>query len=327
MAGKLVFEPIDGNGRFRFPSKIDSELCGKLEDLSDAAIDRAGYENGLTAIIRQEPEFLDARVYLASYHLELGQFSVAQQIASLGMAIATSLIPADFKKRIDWLELGNRPFLRLLAIATLANVHMKHHKEAIRLIKMSLKFNPNDNLGLRVMLGSEQLRAGQEMAKKSLAKHTDMFPSCHYELALAYIQDGDWAAAATALRKGFCDNLYIAEMLCGMEITTPLRLWHGTNHAEPGYAADYIGQYGDLWDEQPESKRFVRWLFNHSSVLRERADMLACREELHWTEKLGQRSNILDRLRALMAGVDDHLSRELVRKRTDRFGVEHYPWQ
>ena len=50
-------------------------------------------------------------------------------------------------------------------------------------------------------------------------------------------------AAATALRHGFIENGYIAEILCGMPRPLPLAIWHGSNLAEPEYAEDYVEMF------------------------------------------------------------------------------------
>lgn len=42
------------------------------------------------------------------------------------------------------------------------------------------------------------------------------YPPYHYELALMHLQTTELVPAATASRRGFCANPYIAEPLCGM---------------------------------------------------------------------------------------------------------------
>lgn len=59
-----------------------------------------------------------------------------------------------------------------------------------------------------------------------------------------------WVAAATALRRGFAANPYIAELLGGNPSPAPLAIWHGTNMTEPGGARKYIQMYGTYWHNQ-----------------------------------------------------------------------------
>jgi hypothetical protein len=41
--------------------------------------------------------------------------------------------------------------------------------------------------------------------------------------------------------------------------------------AKPETVTDYIEMFGELWFRHPEALAFVRWLFNHSSIMAERA--------------------------------------------------------
>jgi hypothetical protein len=55
------------------------------------------------------------------------------------------------------------------------------------------------------------------------------FPPYFYELALCCMLNDDWVAAATALRRGFAANPYIAEILAGNPNPVPLAIWHSTH--------------------------------------------------------------------------------------------------
>ncbi|HAN4366894.1 TPA: hypothetical protein IFC13_005368, partial [Escherichia coli] len=45
-------------------------------------------------------------------------------------------------------------------------------------------------------------------------------------------------------------------------------------------AEDYYATYSPLWGQYPEALLFVNWLYNHSSVLHERAEIIKCAEML-----------------------------------------------
>lgn len=104
------------------------------------------------------------------------------------------------------------------------------------------------------------------------------YPPCFYGLALSYILQDEWIPAATTLRRGFCANGHIAEMLIGNPNPQPLPIWHGSNRAEPETATAYLEDYGALWNRKPQAKAFVRWLFNQPSVMMERAKVQECQE-------------------------------------------------
>lgn len=128
------------------------------------------------------------------------------------------------------------------------------------------------------------------------------------------------------MRRGFCANPYIAEILCGNSDPTPLVIWHGTNFAEPETAKDYLSAYGDRWRRRPDFVAFLRWLYNHSRVLSERAAILGCMEELRWEHDFQRRGQILARMEKGLQGIDDRISEEVVVKRSDRHGRSMFPW-
>ena len=74
------------------------------------------------------------------------------------MAVAEALIPEGFKGQIIWDGWITGHSCALLSLAALSNIRLGNHNEAIALIKRSLKYNPNDNVGLRGFLGCEQVR-------------------------------------------------------------------------------------------------------------------------------------------------------------------------
>ncbi len=228
---------------------------------------------------------------------------------------------------IEWGYLENRPFLRALQGAMLAYVRLKRHKEAVTLIDKVLSYNPNDNQGCRYLLGSEVLRSGDKVRAESIfAEHSDDYPPYYYELALIYILKNDWVKAVTALRHGFSANSYIAEMLCGNFHPQPLAIWHGTNFAMPEIATDYIEMYGHLWFHNPDALSFIRWLFNHSSIMAERASLMRCNEDLFSEHDFAARGRILAHKQTLLSGIDEQLSIDIVKKIKNRSGQEIWPW-
>ncbi|ECH1725689.1 tetratricopeptide repeat protein, partial [Salmonella enterica] len=204
---------------------------------------------------------------------------------------------------------------------------LRRHKDAVTFIDKMLAYNPNDNQGSRYLLGSEVLRAGnKERAANIFDEYADNYPPYYYELALLHILNKEWVKAATALRHGFIANSYIAEMLCGNFHPQPLAIWHGTNFAEPEMATNYIEMYGELWFRYPEALAFVRWLFNHSSIMAERALLMKCSEDLFSERNFDARGQIIDRQHRLLAGIDHRLSTEIVKKVQNRQGQEIWPW-
>lgn len=329
---KLAFEITKtGEGLFAYTEgsahELEEAIDRLLERYDANELSEQGLLTALKRLMKSAPEFLDLHAHIASI-LDLEEKpKKALEAALLGLSVANQVIPEDFSGRIEWGCLENRSYLQLMRVAVTSYSELGRHNDAVALIEVMLQRNPNDNQGMRYVLGSELLRAGAgEQARAVFENHAD-YPPYHYELALYHIMQDDWIAAATALRRGFVTNPYIAEIISGNSNPLPLAVWHGTNLAEPSTAEEYFSFFGALWVEYPESVFFVRWLFNHPKVLAERAGVLECEEALLWERDNGPRSRLLNRRDELIDRIDDTLSASIVTKRQNRDGEQVWPWR
>lgn len=323
--------PDPSTGVFAYPeSEFDTALealDSALEQRSQGLLTDKAYAALLERIITERPDFIDAHAHLSYLWIEQGKPKKALDASLAGLTLANRLVPEGFAGHIEWGHLDNRPYLRAMHGAVLAYGRLRRHKEAAAVIERVLACNPNDNQGGRYLLGSELLRAGDAARAQTVFEAEGAsYPPYHYELALLHLQAGRWVPAATALRRGFCANLYIAETLSGLHDPKPLAIWHGSNLAEPETARDYLGLYGALWIRRPDFPAFVRWLFNHSKVLAERAAITACQEALCWEHEFSVRGTLVDRHDQLVAAIDDSISTAVVERKQDRRGQSIYPW-
>lgn len=329
---KLKFSMFDKeSGGFSSPGKSAQPIIEEFDELLDLyhadRLSEKSYITSLEQLIAAHPQFLDAHAHLAMAWFNQGKPKKALDAALAGLAHATPLIPEHFNGRIEWACLENRPFLRAMHLAVLGHVRLRRHREAVTLIERMLAYNPGDNQGVRYLLGSAALRAGEtEKAQRVFHQEAPFYPPYYYELALSYFINGEKIEAATAFRQGFCGNPYIAEILGGNPDPHILGIWHASNFEHPETAFQYLAMYGDLWDRNPYSKEFVRWLFNHPKVMLERASVMTCQEALRWERDASARGEILARLETLRANINDVLSREIVVRRTGLRGTTIYPW-
>ena len=84
--------------------------------------------------------------------------------------------------------------------------------------------------------------------------------------------------------------------------------------------------YGELWFRHSEALAFVRWLFNHSNIMTERASLMKCTEDLFSERDFGARGRIIDHQQRLLNRIDHRLSTEIVKKVKNRQGQEIWPW-
>lgn len=330
MAGMTALRVSKGAGVFDHGDDYD-EIVEEL----DEALDRRGageltpakYITVLKTLVEHHPHFIDGHAHLGYALLDEGKPKLAFQACLRGFEIGERAIPKGFAGRIEWGFLENRPFLRAAHGAVLGHLRLGQRREAIALMEKLLAWNPDDNQGIRYLIGSEYLRVGETAkADRVFADEAAQYPPYHYERALSLFRAGNLVAAATCLRLGFVANSYVAEILSGNPNPTPLAIWHGSNLSEPVTAQEYVGHYGDLWKRTSGAIAFVRWLYSHPKVLVERASVLECQEALLWEFTVARRGEILDREEAARRRIDDTVSKEIVRSRTDRQGRQISPW-
>lgn len=328
----LHFEVFDAeSGAFSYPDQKFHDLVDEFDAILDAhetgQLSDKPYIAALEQLLVAAPDFVDVYAHIGSHWHRQGKPKKALDAALLGLGIANRHIPEGFNGTIEWGHIENRPYLRAMHIALLSHARLRRHKDAVILVYMMLARNPNDNQGVRYLLGSEAMRAGDhDRARKVFEEEANSYPPYFYELALSHIIKGEWVAAATALRRGFVANTYIAEILGGNYSPEPLAIWHGTSFAEPQAAGDYIQMYGMLWHQHPESKEFARWLFNHPKVMVERAAIMDCKETTLWESDSQKRIALMDKEQKLIDRIDDDLSAAIVTKRKDRRGQTVWPW-
>ena len=330
MDEKLAMEVFEDGGVFRHGDCYD-EIANELDDALDqrdaGAITPAKYVKIVQSLVERHPHFIDGHAHLGNALMEEGKPKLALQAWLRGFELGERVLPAGFAGRIEWGFLENRPFLRAAHGAALGHLRLGQRREALAIMEKILAWNPNDNQGVRYLIGPEYLRADEtEKAGRVLAAEAEGYPPLHYDLALLHLRAGDLVAAATSLRRGFVANGYVAEMLSGNPDPAPLAIWHGSNFAEPETARDYLKNCGDLWRRTPGALAFLRWLHMHPRVLIERAGILECQEALLWEREVARRKVIVDREDAARGRIDDALSREIVQTRTDRQGRTIWPW-
>lgn len=148
---------------------------------------------------------------------------------------------------VPWGFTENRAYLRGLANLALVLTEQKQWAEALSHERL-LKLNPNDNQGVRWLIGADCLRVGDnDRAIKAFQECSHEEVGCAFGLALAKLRAlGPSADVGEALLNGFAANRYVALMLLG-ESRERLDAFHGANMAEPEWACDVVAAQADLW--------------------------------------------------------------------------------
>ncbi|WP_026986137.1 tetratricopeptide repeat protein [Fodinicurvata fenggangensis] len=312
----ITMEIVDGGGIFQYGDAHDDileELYEALDRRDGGNVTLSEYTATLKDIAERHPHFIDAHTHLGYVLLERGKPKLALQACLRGIELGEGAIPPGFAGTIEWGFLENRPFLRAAHGAILCHLELGQRRKALALMEKVLAWNPNDNQGIRYLVGPEYLRTGEtEKARTILEAEAAHYPPYHYELGLLHFREDSLVSAVTSLRRGFTANVYIAEILNGNPDPTPRDIWHGTNFAEPELAHEYVGQCRQLWLDTPEAIAFLRWLYTHPKIRAEDAALTEIGEALLSERNFEERNALLDREASALASIDDQLSRELV---------------
>lgn len=313
---------------FRYPEKYFG-VDEKLHDILDR--NEAG-RLGATELIAETrrlidlyPEFMDGHAHLGIFLLEQDEPRRAMDAFMQGFTIGEKAIPSDYHGLIEWADLNNRHFLRAAhGVASCYRI-LGQRRKAVGVMEKILAWNPNDNQGVRHIIGSEYLRLGQTVKAATIFKaESSRYRPYRYDLALSLLSKGSFELAATSLRHGFVENGYIAEMLCGTPDPILIAIWDDFILSEAQY---YVSNYGELWRRTEGALAFLRWLHTHPAILEERAAILKWEDALLWERDFEHRRLILNEMQKTVSQrISDQLSRQIVAARADRDGHAIRPW-
>lgn len=138
-------------------------------------------------------------------------------------------------------------------------VCQQRYDAAIPVLRKLLPWNPNDNQGIRYVLGPTLLRAGRRrQSMKALAETAGENPAMRYETRAGAVEDEKYVDAATTLRHAGIENPYIAEHLTGTLFPEPMPLWLGSNLHDYERAYDDEEHWSKAGEENGEATDFLR---------------------------------------------------------------------
>lgn len=304
-----------------------------LGDADRGDVTYAEYEKQCRQIVKKHPQFLDAYAHAGMIHLPPhleDEVSAAARWYRKGFKIAQEIIPEGYSGKIEWAHLSNRPFLRVHHGLILCALRQGKINPAIKLMEQHLSWNPNDNIGVRYILGDAYLTIPFRWseAREHLRNIADEYPPARYSLGLLEFAEGNLIPAITSLRKGIAENPYIAEAITGRIALEPHPYWHSSSHDSPSTAGSYLELLGEeLWEKNLEAIEFLDWLFASSKCLKERAAYTEIREELTTEHEYNNRRKILNRLSELDRAISDRTSETWLNKVKTRSGQEVWPWE
>jgi tetratricopeptide (TPR) repeat protein len=207
--------------------------------------DRAAAVRGYKRALKVDPRHGDAHNHIGIADMDKGRLDDAERHFRAAIDGSARTIEPHGGS-LEWANLDNRSYLRAHGNLALALRKRGKWADAMEIHEQMLRWNPNDNQGVRFLLGEEYHRLGNH--KKALAAYkkceddvSTLFGMGMLLLELGRVEEGD-----RALLKGIAENRYLVPILLG-DNWARLDAWHGSNLAEPEHAADVAELTGDLW--------------------------------------------------------------------------------
>lgn len=225
-----------------------------------------------------DPTYADGYNHLGNIAWRKGDWNQAEGLYQQALEVAGAEV-----KRVPegefWGILETRPYMRALHGLGLTAWKQGHLDQAIDFFKRMLKLNPNDNQGVRYLMGPIYHQMGDLEEAIRWYEHNSDDPYSLYNHGLALIQQDKMEKAARILIFAIFNNPYIAPMLLDEKL--PKSNWfHTTGWAQPDYAREYLIDYGTWWEEEESALSFLSEVWDSFEVRRNLKDFIATRRAM-----------------------------------------------
>ena len=296
----LVEAPVDP-WRFMFvpPEDLDSVNFPMFADVEDHVLDgwdavhRGDFEEAeahFQAALDNDPWCVDAYNGLAAIAEERGDVEAAHEHYQEAYERAREMLDSESADAYWWWgDLDTRPYMR--ARAGLASTYWarEQYRDAIDEYEALLDLNPNDNQGVRFIVGPlYQLAGDLEGALAYYRAYDEAYPEdiCDphhtFSWGLALYRADLARRAISKWYEGFFQNIYIAPLLLDNPLP-PKGIRHFSNLEYPSYARSYPNTYQPLWADATNAKHLLSHLWNDLEVEEARS---------RWIQ-LGQRMQVI----------------------------------
>lgn len=252
--------------------------------------------------IAADPDLADAYNGLALIEFSRGNFEAVRHLSELALEKALKDLGTDAPTAYVWYgESKTRPYMRARHNLGLSLMRLGDVRGAVREFKEMLRRNPNDNQGVRFLIGPLYHKIGDLRhaipAYRRAAAKGDNSGDPHNEInyALALYESENVEESVLRLRYGMLVNLHIPQVLLGLPVRR-LDIWYGSNHYDPEYAVEYADQYGYLWEGKKGALALLRGVYFHATVQAEMNEYVQLCKQLDKTDDINKRFPIAHKL-------------------------------
>jgi len=255
---KLKFNYSKNEGEFDW-GENRYELFERFYD-ADEILEKDIAESEFKMIIKDDPEFIDAYNSLGWLEIELKNFGNALKYFGNAFRIGNILIPKSFNGEIIWGVIDNRPFLRSLQGLGVSLFFINEFEKALFYFKKTLKYNSNDNQGIRSLAIHCYVALGEFKKILKLCKSfpDDSMPETEFGKVLAYYKLSKYKDAEKTLEDALKWHPLVAkELISNKHKEVKSKLKGTITFGGEDEAYEYWKMMGQYWTGE-ELKQFLK---------------------------------------------------------------------
>ena len=219
--------------------------------------------------IEIEPENPDAWCGRGKACYDLGRLERADLSFRRAARFARRSLDVSHTRYRWWADRTTRPYLRALHGRGLCRFWLGVYEDSARMFRKLLRLAPTDPLDVRFLLGETYFRMGElDRAIREWQLVGDD-PDALYNLGLAYFYRGEFTRSVNAFRRAIFENLFLVARITDSDIFSDVPTYRGTHYKGldcEDAAIDYLERCGDLWRGRPLLGRWLRGIYEHTTV-------------------------------------------------------------
>ena len=236
--------------------------------------------------------FADGYNHLGNLVFERGDWHRAEEFYRLALAEASKEFDPNNRRLGWWSQMETRPLMRALHGLGLCQWKQREYRKALATFERMTTLNPNDNQGVRYLIGVLYHELGQRDQAAHWYRQAADDPHVLFNWALLCFETRQRVDAITHILQGIIGNPYIVPRLLGR--TAPrYALWHATTREEPKSAADYRDSHRHLW-KRKGALAFLRAVWSHPRTRAYLAEFIELRTQLMETRDSERRTALID---------------------------------
>ena len=281
---EIYGEGSDQKGSFQH-IEIDQDIEDRFMEADELYVIDMKVEKPKTLLkklISDAPFYTESYFLLAEIARNQNKPREAAAILEKGVKKFKELIPSGFEGEVPWGFHENRPFLQLLHELLLTYDQQKKTNEAVDTGVQILSYNPDDNQGIRWLMGDLCLKnENLTEAAKFLKQNAGQYPPNRYSYALLLFKQNKRWDAVTHFRLAFLENIYISEMIRAKAPLTPYEIFEPSNLNGLDVAGDYFFSMKEYWFKNMEAMQLMDLIITHPDVYDEINSVFGLYHEIH----------------------------------------------